>query len=69
MPPTPPGGHPPWGVYRLWRDAGYAAGALIGGITAASGPARLGVHDRNPSPACRAITSPVILGSAQAGAC
>jgi MFS family permease len=32
--------HPDWrapalGVYRLWRDAGYAIGALIGGITAA----------------------------------
>ena len=31
--------HPTWraravGVYRLWRDAGYAAGALIAGITA-----------------------------------
>jgi predicted MFS family arabinose efflux permease len=23
------------GVYRFWRDAGYAIGALIGGITAA----------------------------------
>jgi nitrate/nitrite transporter NarK len=23
------------GVYRLWRDSGYAIGALIGGITAA----------------------------------
>jgi predicted MFS family arabinose efflux permease len=32
--------HPAWrasalGVYRFWRDAGYAVGALIGGITAA----------------------------------
>jgi MFS family permease len=32
--------HPAWrasalGVYRLWRDAGYAVGALIGGATAA----------------------------------
>jgi MFS family permease len=32
--------HPPWrasalGVYRLWRDSGYAIGALIGGVTAA----------------------------------
>ena len=32
--------HPTWrsaalGVYRFWRDAGYALGALIGGITAA----------------------------------
>jgi len=31
--------HPIWraravGVYRLWRDAGYAAGALIAGVTA-----------------------------------
>ena len=31
--------HPAWraravGVYRLWRDLGYAAGALIAGITA-----------------------------------
>ena len=31
--------HPRWrasavGVYRLWRDAGYAAGALIAGVTA-----------------------------------
>ena len=31
--------HPRWraravGVYRLWRDSGYAAGAIIGGITA-----------------------------------
>jgi len=32
--------HPAWrasalGVYRFWRDAGYAVGALIGGITGA----------------------------------
>ncbi len=32
--------HPGWraaalGIYRFWRDAGYAIGALIGGITAA----------------------------------
>jgi MFS family permease len=32
--------HPDWrasalGVYRLWRDTGYALGALVGGITAA----------------------------------
>jgi MFS family permease len=32
--------HPAWrasalGVYRFWRDAGYAVGALIGGVTAA----------------------------------
>ena len=32
--------HPDWraaalGVYRFWRDSGYAIGALIGGITAA----------------------------------
>ena len=32
--------HPSWragalGIYRFWRDAGYAIGALIGGITAA----------------------------------
>jgi MFS family permease len=31
--------HPAWrasavGVYRLWRDLGYAAGALIAGVTA-----------------------------------
>ena len=31
--------HPLWraravGVYRLWRDSGYAAGAVIGGMTA-----------------------------------
>ncbi len=31
--------HPSWrassvGVYRLWRDLGYAAGALIAGVTA-----------------------------------
>jgi MFS family permease len=31
--------HPSWrssavGVYRLWRDAGYAAGALVAGFTA-----------------------------------
>jgi MFS family permease len=31
--------HPAWraravGVYRLWRDCGYAVGALIAGITA-----------------------------------
>jgi MFS family permease len=31
--------HPLWraravGVYRLWRDSGYAAGAVVGGITA-----------------------------------
>lgn len=23
------------GIYRFWRDAGYAIGALIGGVTAA----------------------------------
>ena len=32
-------GHPAWragtvGVYRLWRDLGYAIGALLAGITA-----------------------------------
>jgi MFS family permease len=31
--------HPTWraravGVYRLWRDSGYAIGALVAGITA-----------------------------------
>ena len=31
--------HPSWrapavGVYRLWRDSGYAIGALIAGVTA-----------------------------------
>jgi MFS family permease len=31
--------HPSWraqavGVYRLWRDTGYAAGALVAGLTA-----------------------------------
>jgi len=31
--------HPLWraravGVYRLWRDSGYAAGAIVGGIAA-----------------------------------
>ena len=31
--------HPSWratavGVYRLWRDAGYVAGALLGGVVA-----------------------------------
>jgi MFS family permease len=31
--------HPSWrgravGVYRLWRDGGYAVGALVGGIVA-----------------------------------
>lgn len=31
--------HPSWrassvGIYRLWRDSGYAAGAIIAGITA-----------------------------------
>src|SRR5206468_9016000 len=31
--------HPPWrasavGVYRLWRDSGYAIGALLAGIIA-----------------------------------
>jgi MFS family permease len=31
--------HPLWraravGIYRLWRDSGYAAGAIVGGITA-----------------------------------
>jgi MFS family permease len=31
--------HPLWraravGVYRLWRDSGYAVGAVIGGVTA-----------------------------------
>jgi MFS family permease len=31
--------HPPWrassvGVYRLWRDLGYAVGALLAGLTA-----------------------------------
>lgn len=32
--------HPAWrasalGMYRFWRDAGYAIGAVIGGVTAA----------------------------------
>ena len=32
--------HPDWragalGIYRFWRDSGYAIGALIGGVTAA----------------------------------
>jgi len=42
--------HPSWraaalGIYRFWRDAGYAIGALIGGITAvlASLDAAIGV--------------------------
>ena len=43
--------HPSWragavGVYRLWRDLGYAAGALVAGIAAdrlGLGPAILGV--------------------------
>jgi MFS family permease len=31
--------HPLWraravGIYRLWRDSGYAAGAVVGGVTA-----------------------------------
>ena len=31
--------HPAWrgravGIYRVWRDLGYAAGAVLGGITA-----------------------------------
>jgi hypothetical protein len=31
--------HPAWrasavGVYRLWRDSGYAIGALVAGVTA-----------------------------------
>jgi predicted MFS family arabinose efflux permease len=31
--------HPLWraraiGIYRLWRDSGYAAGAIVGGIAA-----------------------------------
>ena len=35
--------HPTWraealGVYRFWRDSGYAIGALVGGITAALAP-------------------------------
>ena len=81
--------HPAWrapalGVYRFWRDAGYAIGALIGGVTAAlaSLDAAIGVAavltaasgllawafmTGNPSPACGAITSPVILDNAQAG--
>jgi MFS family permease len=42
--------HPSWrassvGVYRLWRDLGYAAGALVAGVTAdALGlPAAMGI--------------------------
>ena len=30
--PTRSGGPAPSGVYRLWRDIGYAAGAIVGGI-------------------------------------
>jgi MFS family permease len=31
--------HPLWraravGIYRLWRDSGYAAGAIVGGVAA-----------------------------------
>ena len=32
--PTRYGGLAPSGVYRLWRDSGYAAGAIVGGLTA-----------------------------------
>jgi MFS family permease len=37
--------HPTWrassvGVYRLWRDLGYAVGALVAGVTADA----LGIH-------------------------
>jgi hypothetical protein len=36
--------HPDWrasavGVYRLWRDGGYAAGALVSGLLADAGDA------------------------------
>ena len=34
-PPTPAWRAPALGVYRFWRDVGYAIGALIGGITSA----------------------------------
>ena len=34
--PTPPGGASAVGVYRLWRDSGYAAGALAAGVVADS---------------------------------
>ncbi len=32
--PTRIGGRPRWGVYRLWRDLGYAVGALLAGVVA-----------------------------------
>ncbi len=39
IPPYPTVAHPSWrasavGVYRLWRDAGYAVGALLAGVLA-----------------------------------
>jgi MFS family permease len=40
--------HPLWraravGVYRLWRDSGYAVGAIIGGVAADLWGVRAGV--------------------------
>ena len=30
----PPGAHRAVGIYRLWRDAGFAVGALLAGVIA-----------------------------------
>ena len=32
--PTPPGGPAPSAIYRLWRDGGFAVGALLAGVVA-----------------------------------
>ena len=53
--PTPPGGPGRSGVYRLWRDGGFAVGALLAGILAdlpASAPPSGPSPASPPSPAC-----------------
>jgi hypothetical protein len=61
--------HPAWrasalGIYRFWRDAGYAIGALIGGITAvlASLDAAIGVADSGSARAAAGETARRVNG-------
>jgi hypothetical protein len=53
--------HPAWraravGVYRLWRDGGFAAGALLAGLLAAYGI-------RPATAAVAALTSGLIVAT------
>jgi MFS family permease len=54
--------HPSWrasavGVYRLWRDSGYAAGALLAGFTADA----LGIHAAIWLVACVTLASGIVV--------